>query len=359
MEQDFPHRPEAVTPEWLTDRLMQAGQLSDGRATHIAHEPIGTGQIGESFRFVVTYDPEGAGPPTLAGKFAASDAASRQTATMMRLYHREMCFFRECSGLLPVRTPGLIAAEVNDVGDAFILLMEDLAPARQGNQLDGCSLTDARAAIVQAAAFHGPSWNDATIIDAAFLQPDPKIREITRSLYPQSTATFIDRYASELPAELMDIVRRMGELTDAIFAYDDPRRCLVHGDYRLDNMLFDVRGGAAPLAIIDWQTIYPGDGASDIGYFLGAGIAPDLRREAEDELLGLYCEEMARHGVPLTHDDIAAGYRMGAIRGVSTAVFSAANVVRTPRGDANFLSMAYGALELVRDTDALDILKEP
>ncbi|MGB3738670.1 MAG: phosphotransferase [Pontixanthobacter sp.] len=357
MEHAFPDRPEAVTAQYATDRLIEAGLLTGGHVTQVAQEPIGTGQIGDSARFTLTYDPAGAGPPTIAGKFAAADATSRQTATMMHLYRREVGFYRTCAADLPVRTPHPIAAEISEDGSAFILLMEDLGPARQGNQLASCTLADARAAIAQAAAFHGSSWGDTRILDAPWLQPDPQIRAMTRSMYPQSTATFRDRYDGDLPPELMALVVAMGDRADAIFAFDEPRRCLVHGDFRLDNMLFGIGGGAEPLAIVDWQTLYPGDGAADIGYFMGAGVGSALRRAHEDELLDLYCEEMARYDVTLTRADIAAGYRLGAIRGATTAVFSAANVVRTSRGDANFLSMARGALELMRDCDALDVLK--
>ncbi|MEP3420162.1 MAG: phosphotransferase [Erythrobacter sp.] len=354
-----PVRPELVTPEWLSDRLVLAEMIDEQRVIGIEHRPIGTGQVGDSIRFTLEYDRDGCGPSTIAGKFAASDPTSRGTAQMMNLYLHEVCFYRDFAQHLPVNTPKPIhAAIAADNGD-FVLLMEDLGPARQGDQLSSCSIDDARHAIVQAAAFHGPSWGRQQFTAAAEIQPDPQIRAMIKLLYPTSTTTFLERYSKDLPPELMAIVARMGELADPIFSRDAPHHCLVHGDYRLDNMLFDAKGGKEPLSIVDWQTLTPGDGAVDIGYFLGAGTGSELRRSAEDELLNLYCSEMAKHGVALGRSDIDRGYRLGAIHGVSTAVFSAANVVRTPRGDANFLSMARGALELVQDTNALDLFANP
>ena len=82
-----------------------------------------------------------------------------------------------------------------------------------------------------------------------------------------------------------------------------------------------------------------------------------MRRPHEDELLDLYCAEMSRRGVPTTRDAIWTPYRLGALHGVSTAVFSAAFVVRTPRGDENFLSMARGACELALDHDSIGALR--
>ncbi|WP_298465367.1 aminoglycoside phosphotransferase family protein [uncultured Erythrobacter sp.] len=358
MGENFPKRPEEVTGEWLSNRLEDAGLLSDGHVTAIDHQSIGTGQVGDSIRFTLTYSREGAGPPSIAGKFAASDPTSRATAQMMKLYLHEVGFFRELADQLPVRTPRPIYADIADDNGDFILLMEDLGTARQGNQLTSCSLDDARHAICQAAALHGPSWGRGSIIDAPFIQPDPQISAMAAALYPKSTATFVERYSGDIPAHLMAIVHRLGELAEPLFDLKKQRKSLVHGDFRLDNMLFDICGGKEPLAIVDWQTLRPGDGAEDIGYFMGAGIGSDLRRRAEDELLDLYCEQMGRHGVDVSRSAIERGYRLGAIHGVSTAVFSAANVVRTERGDENFLSMAMGALELVQDTGALALIEE-
>ncbi len=357
MQDNFPARPEAINPDWLTNRLEAAGLLSVSRVTKIEHTPIGTGQVGDSIRFTLTYDKPGSGPRTIAGKFASSDPVSRGTAQMMKLYLHEVCFYRDFAGELPVTTPRPIFADIAEDGGDFILLMEDMGPARQGNQLSSCSLDDARHAITQAAALHGASWGNARFIGAPDIAPDPQIRAMAQALYPKSTATFLERYAGDLPDDLLAIAARMGELAAAIFAPRADHKCLVHGDFRLDNMLFAAKGGALPLAIVDWQTLTTGDGAVDIGYFLGAGTGSKLRRSHEGELLTLYLAEMARHGVQLSREDIDHGYKLGAVQGASTAVFSAANVVRTERGDANFLSMATGALELVQDTDALRLFE--
>ena len=99
-----------------------------------------------------------------------------------------------------------------------------------------------------------------------------------------------------------------------------------------------------------------GNGLTDIGYFLGCGIGDGLRRETEGELLELYCAEMTARGVPLTREAVWDDYRLGALHGVSTAVFSAAFVERTERGDANFLSMARGACALALEHDSIGLL---
>ncbi len=354
---EFPSHPDEVTQAWLTARMRGAGVLTQGRVSEIAWQPIGTGQVGDSVRFSLTYDPPGAGPATLAGKFPAADPTSRGTAAMLGLYRKEVGFYRDISHQLAVRVPATYAAEVSGDGASFVLLFEDLAPQRGGNQLEGCSIADARHAIMQAAAIHAPSWHNPAILGLEWLQPDPAANTQVRALYPQAQALFAERYAGLLEPEFMELCERLAK-SDAWLGRSHAQVALVHGDFRLDNMLFGIGDGAEPIAVLDWQTLTLGHPLTDIGYFLGCGIGDRLRRAHEDELIELYCAEMSRRGVPLMRDAIWRDYVIGALHGVSTAVFSAAFVERTDRGDANFLSMARGACALALQHGSLQLLEE-
>ncbi|SMQ69602.1 Phosphotransferase enzyme family protein [Altererythrobacter xiamenensis] len=353
---DFPSAPEDVTPDWVDAALRASGSLTRGRVAGLEWQPIGTGQVGDSARFTLTYDGESDGPSTIAGKFPAADETSRGTAAMFGLYAKEVCFYREIAPTLGVRVPSVHAAHVDDNGGAFVLLFEDLGPARGGDQIAGCTLAEARRGIEQAAAIHAPSWNNADILDLDWLQPSENAAAQVRALYPQAQAIFAERYADLLEPEYMAVCERLATCY-AWLTRQHARTSLVHGDFRLDNMLFDIGGGAEPIAVLDWQTLTIGTGLTDVGYFLGCGIGDELRRVHEDELLDLYCEEMSRRGVPLTRQDIWRDYIIGALHGVSTAVFSAAFVERTERGDANFLSMARGACALALAHDSIGMLE--
>jgi hypothetical protein len=352
----FPAHPDSVTAEWLTGRLRAAGKLAEGRVVGVSWKAIGTGQVGDSTRFTLEYDEPGAGPPTVAAKFPAEDATSRHTATSLMLYVHEVGFYRELRGQLDIRTAEPYAAEIAEDGGDFVLLFEDLAPARGGNQLDGCTLEDARSAMRQIAGLHAPSWNNPAMTGLGWLESRPEITAHVRQLYPQAQALFRERYEGLLEPEYMAICEGLVERMDAWYGREIGVKALVHGDYRLDNMLFDIHGGAEPLAVLDWQTLQAGCPLTDIGYFLGAGTGAQLRQAHEDELLDTYCEEMSRRGVALTRGAILDRYRLGALHGVFTAVFSAAFVERTPRGDENFLSMARGACSLALDHDSLGLL---
>lgn len=354
---DFPSEPGTVTPAWVEGRLRASGAVRDGRITAMTWEPVGTGQVGDSARFHLTWDRDGAGPASVVGKFPAANETSRQTAGSLRLYVREVLFYRELRALFDVRAPRTHAAELDEQGNRFILLFEDLGPARAGNQLTGCGIEDARAAIRQAAAFHAPSRNNPRVTEVEWLHTRPETVAQIRMLYPQAHAVFRQRYDGILPPEILRLCDDLNDVVNLWFGRDAPDPGFVHGDFRLDNMLFDIQGGKEPIAVVDWQTTAIGSGMTDIGYFMGCGLGSALRRPHERELLELYCEEMGRRGVRLRVDDIWDEYRIGALSGLSTAVFSAAFVERTPRGDENFLSMARGAAELALDHDSIGALR--
>ena len=342
----FPAHPDDITDDWWDAVL--------GRVpTRWRWEPIGTGQVGDSVRFTLDFEDEAG--VTLAGKFAAADPTSRATAAMLGLYAREVRFYRDLAPQLPVRTPRTLAAEMADDGASFVLLFEDLGPARGGNQLMGCSIEDARAVIRQAAALHAPSWHNPAILGCDWLQPNPAAAAQVKALYPRAQAVFRERYRDQLEPECMALCEALAEHTAATDRRHEATS-LVHGDFRLDNVLFDIRGGAEEVAVLDWQTLTIGNGLTDIGYFLGCGIGDALRRAHERELLELYCAEMTARGVPLSVEAIWRDYVVGALHGLSTAVFSSAFVVQTARGDANFLSMARGAASLCLEHGSLDLL---
>lgn len=353
----IPSHPDKIRPDWLSDRLRDAGLLVSGEISAIRWEAIGTGQVGDSARLHLSYDRSGAGPATVAGKFPAADETSRATAGSFRLYAKEVGFYREIAPHLGVRVPQVLAAEIAEDNIEFVLIFEDLGPARGGNQLTSCTVADARAAIRQAASIHAPSWNNAALTELDWLMSPAGQVEQIKALYGHAQAIFQERYKDQLEPEFMQICDELNEARDDWFGHEGGHRSIIHGDFRLDNLLFDIKGGTEEIAVLDWQTVATGNPLTDIGYFMGTGIGDQLRRAHEDELLALYCAEMSSRGVPLSREAVWEDYVLGALSGVSTAVFSAAFVERTTRGDANFLSMARGGCALALQHGSLAKLK--
>jgi aminoglycoside phosphotransferase (APT) family kinase protein len=69
---------------------------------------------------------------------------------------------------------------------------------------------------------------------------------------------------------------------------------LVHGDYRLDNLMFGADGAVTAL---DWQTLTIGPPLQDVAYFLGTSVEPAIRRLHEEQILRRYHSSLVDEGV--------------------------------------------------------------
>ena len=160
------------------------------------------------------------------------------------------------------------------------------------------------------------------------------------------------------PRRAVPEAARVGDaMTSNLGAQDEFRtgdRCLIHSDFRPDNMLFNRSDPNAPVTVVDWQSFGYGPGGADVGYFVSGAIAPETRKTNEAALIDLYLSEMNRLGVPsYDRDDFLRHYIAGAYQHFFTAFFAAMLVTQTERGDAMFFRMVNGAVDLIADHDAL------
>lgn len=82
-----------------------------------------------------------------------------------------------------------------------------------------------------------------------------------------------------------------------------PRISIVHGDYKLDNVLFARSAPARVIAILDWEMATIGDPLADLGYLTATWIDP---HESPDRVAGLSAVT-AQAGFPTRHA-LAARY---------------------------------------------------
>ena len=348
--------PEQLTPTWLTEAL--AGVLGGAVVTDVRPTPVGTGQMCDSVRLGLTYDgavPEGA-PESVIAKLPAADPQSRATGLSLRSYETEVRFYQQLAPDLGIRTPRAYHADIDVTTGSFVLLLEDMAPARQGDQLAGCTLAEATAALDQLVGLHAPRWGDPSLSQLEWLARDPEAsRMFMLGLLPNLWAGFTERYVDRLGPEVHEVG---GGVIGGLERYldDGSPRTVTHGDYRLDNLLFGGSPEAPTVAVVDWQTCGIGNALSDVAYFIGAGLLVDDRRPNEEALVRRYHERLGAAGVDLPWDDCWRSYRRGTVAGVIMALAASMLVERTERGDAMFMVMAERHARHALDVDALGAL---
>lgn len=354
-----------IDPDWLTAMLNAAGVGEGNRVVSVESKSIGTGQVGDNVRFRLVWgDPDPALPATVIGKFPSQSEISRATAVAVDTYVREIGFYRDLQHQVRIRTPHVHHVGWNPDTHDFVVMMEDISPAEQGDQLAGCGPTQAELVVDQAVGLHAPTWG--RIDEYAELDwihpPDPERAAGLGAMYALCAPGFADRYRGRLSdADLAlgdTLVASFPRLFEVIatWAAANGGYCVVHADYRLDNMLFGVPPNSPALTVVDWQTVAIGIGPADIAYFCGAGMLPADRQLHERSLVDRYAAAMRAAGVELSDATAWDGYVLGSAGGYLMALLASQIVERTDRGDEMFAVMAERHAAQVRHVGLLDRL---
>ncbi|MFM8906357.1 MAG: phosphotransferase [Actinomycetota bacterium] len=314
-------------------------------------EEIGTGQMSESRRLRLEYDGTCELPTTMIAKFPSADPKSRMTGKLTRCYEVESSYYRDLRDALDVGAPKCFYVEHDEATDDFLLLLEDFAPCRQGDQIAGCSVDEAQACIDELVRLHGPLWNAGFLTTLPWLNRSTHAdRSGSQALMQAVFAGFMQRYAERLTPEARHVGEEFVRDSGGYFRRELPHRTVVHGDFRLDNLLFRNDAG---VGVVDFQTVTHACGAQDLAYFIGAGLTTDVRREHERALVQRWVEGLRGYSVAITPDDAWLEYRKFTFAGFVMAVVASMIVKQTDRGDEMFLAMANRHGQHAVDLDSL------
>jgi hypothetical protein len=331
---------EELTAQWLTD--VMSPLLGGTRVLGVECTPVGTGQMSDTVRLTPTYDGATDAPRSLIAKLPAADMTSRATAGALRSYEIEVNFYRQLAPQLPVSAPLCYHADVDATATDFVLLLEDVAPARPGDQLAGCNIEQAALAVEELPRLHAPLWGDVGLAKLDWLHRDPEQAAIfTSQLVAGLFVGFRDRYADRLDDDIVTLGERlMGRLPTYFRDRPEPWT-VVHGDFRLDNLLFGSETGGPLVTVVDWQTAAHGPGIADLSYFVGAGLLTEARRQHERDLVRSYHDALCATGVEnLDWDECWTQYRRYSFAGLIMAIAASMLVEQTERGDDMFVTMA-------------------
>lgn len=342
-----------IDSAWLEGVLATNG--IEARIADFTAKPVGTGQIGDCARFQIDYAsaPETA-PTSLVGKFPSESDESRNTGRLLSNYFREVKFYQTLQSGAKISTPKMYYSDLNEETHDFVMMMEDLAPAEQGDQLIGSTLDQTYLVLSEAAKLHSAYWNDESLDQYWWIQETSNAPEVLPpEIFDDTWKAFKARYGDRVT----DRAKTIGDaLSVNMEAYGESRvgtKCLIHTDFRPDNMLFATAAGGRPLTVVDWQSFAFGPPASDVGYFIAGALKPELRKENEDELLEFYSDELRRNGAgAYSKEELNRHYVMGAYQHFMTAYFAAVMVTQTPRGDDMFFKMLNGGVDLIFDHGA-------
>lgn len=332
---------DGLTAKWL------AGIL--GREVgEVAVERVGTGQIGACYRMRF-------GDETVLVKLPPPDPGERDM--MAGAYRGEVRFYQEVAATVAVRAPSCHHAEIAEDSGDFVLVLEDLAPAEQGDQIAGCTPAQARDAAVNLAGLHGPRWCDPTLLEVDTLSINgPDDIALLLEMYEPTTDLFLAGLGDLVYPEDAATLRACAPAIGSWLLARQERFAPVHGDYRLDNLMFTP--GSSEVAAVDWQTLSLALPARDLAYLVATSLPPADRRAHERDVVAAYHQALVGYGVAdyplsLCWED----YVFAMLQVPLVATFGCAySTSRTERGDRMFAVMVARGCAAIRDLGTLDVV---
>ncbi len=335
-----------LNPDWLSAAL-------GIEVRSVTSERIGTGQISSTYRLNIDADDL---PSTLVAKLAEGDVATlRRVATAHR---NEVGFYTKLAPTVDVRAPGCWYGAISDDATGFTLILEDLAPRSAGRQVDGCSPDRADDAVRNLAALHASRWNDGTLHSLDFLIPlTPERAEFLEAMTITATEQFVTRFQTRLGESDVATLRDVSVAVKHWQVSRPEPYAVIHGDYRLDNLMFPPVGEG--VVAVDWQTVTVGLPTRDLAYFLGTSLHVEQRRATEQRLVARYHEELLARGVEgYGPDRCFDDYRIGQLQGPMITVLGAMTATgeRSRQADDMFIAMARRSCAAIRDLESLHLL---
>jgi hypothetical protein len=349
----IPRGPSEVSRDWLSS------VLCTDAIREVTVSSIGTGQTGATYRALVTYSGDTGLPGSFVIKLAAQDPEVR--ARVVLGYRSEVEFYRDVAETLRLAVPRCYFYDITDDAADFVLLLSDMAPATQGDQIAGCTAHEAELAVRALAGLHGPRWCDPAWLDfSATAMPKPGDDAAAKGLGDvavMAADVTVDKLGSAMPDADRSTLHEAAALITPWLLLAPKRFSLLHGDYRLDNMLFDP--DRTQVTVVDWQTLAVGLPARDVAYFTGTSLKPDVRARVEEELVDGYHTDLLTYGVTdYDRDTCWRDYRLGMLQAPLISILGFAFAASTERGDEMILTMLRRGCQAIRDLGSLELVRE-
>ena len=328
----IPQEGSEFTADWFTDLF----QEQYGAAVlDVSREVIGTGVgfVGEIHRCFLSWDAtRGDLPTSVIVKVPSKLPLNRSLGEGLQLYEREVIAYEKLSLNMGLPMPNVLYSAMDDdptpwldsvinflfsrlpLGGVswltvkflelasknpklrrYVFVLEDIADARPPSQVEGGSLDDALISLATLAKFHAHHWmNEESIAVSDRIWALNRLPKVSQASYARNREEFIGRFGELVGDEKMRVIDdTQDRLEDLLAPLAQDPWTLLHGDYRLDNIMFRPNG---EIVVIDYQLLSKGRPGWDVAYFITTALSADYKSE-EETMLKHYHETLLRAGI--------------------------------------------------------------
>ena len=315
---------EEIDAQWLQAVFSECGKELP-TISKVSIEPIGNGNSGTTVRAVLEYGTKNTAPTSVVCKLHSDVPEVFEATRAAGVFLTEANALQLLASGSDAAIPELYFVDVSADGGKFNLVCEDLSKVCVlGDQIGGCSVKQAEAAVKELAKMHRQFWNEPQLSELAWIRP--------RIEFPEDALALLqDKLTVLINAEQLEIVKQSIPLVRDWLRRTPNNRTLIHTDCRVDNMLFDDRDVDAPKAfLIDFALANVGDAADDLAYFLTSSVSPEDRLACEMDLLELHTQEIAQKDPAYTIEQAVEAYRANIVSSLYLTMIATMGMPDTP-----------------------------
>ncbi len=288
----IPLAPAALDAAWLEEVLREGQALPAARVRRISTQIIGVGYGLDGTSARVSVDGEGV-PPTIVAKWCSAENA-----------RWEARFYREVAPRLDISLATLLGARIDAAGARGVLLLSDVAPARQGDTVVGATGAESDALTDVMARLHAPFWGGSDLPDLAPIPRWAGDGPGQAARVAEALPRFLAEWRGRLPPAALVLAAELPErVKAAVRSLGQSPVTLVHADLHLDNVLF--LGDGTPV-VLDWPSACRGAAALDFGRLLVEGMTSAARRARQSRLMRRYLAALESRGVRYDFEGLRA-----------------------------------------------------
>ena len=396
---EIPRHLGTLTADWLDQALRREGVIAGPKIERFEIEKLGEGAgfMGETARLRLFCEGEAeSSPASVVVKIPTEVRKLRAAGEALGVYEREIYFYSQLASRMPVRLPRCHFGAMDDrpfgspekdteslaaleraprwvfavivfLGPwltrlsrrRYVLILEDLAPARLGDQVTETSEKDIQGALTSLARIHAECWNDPKVKGLPWIHPVDSAPRMNTYLLGRGRRHFEATFDRDLPkdsAVLLDWLE--GNQAEIQARLSRPPCTLIHGDYRLDNLFFDDSTGDGLAIVSDWQVPSWGRGVCDLAYFLSGTLDAGLSMEDAYPYVDAYHAQIESfRGGEYTQQECRNDYRLALFLVLGRVVSSFGEIeIKNERAASLFHVWVERAFARLRGVDLSSLL---
>lgn len=282
-----------LTPAWLTQILHTSGAIEQARVVSVRVEQIGTFSS-QLRRLRLGYDRLEAGAPTsLILKEPILNPRERPGLG----FANEIHFYREVADQIAVRTPDLYFADVDDVTEAAILLLEDVEELVPIDWTSGVTADHAQLALEALGQLHATWWERTDALAGLPDLADRNFRAQIGQAYDRGWHASRDYFQEAYGQPFLTIGDALVGRVEQTLAPMAAPATLLHGDAHFENLPLLKKKDGDRILFFDWAAARRGLASFDVAVFAVQSFPVEKRRQVEEALVATHAEAVKAAGV--------------------------------------------------------------